>query len=174
MSEGLVPVLQIPPILSLPPKSLPSEADYLRLLHGDTPPHCKIKKRKAICYDEGGCQDKNAPCVLYKIKKTWIMPALPIKDRDDNIVRMFDKIKAKLASKKKAMSSGRLLEKSRQEFCRSLSETTINLAPEDYEAKVKADHALSASHQCAQFFRRAHFCLETGSRRAFFGQKYGL
>ena len=159
-----MPVLQIPPILSLPPKSLPSEADYLRLLHGDTPPHCKIKKRKAICYDEGGCQDKNAPCVLYKIKKTWIMPALPIKDRDDNIVRMFDKIKAKLASKKKAMSSGRLLEKSRQEFCRSLSETTINLAPEDYEAKVKADHALSASHKKKMLDILSDYLGKDGSR----------
>ena len=28
--------------------------------------------------------------------------------------------------------------------------------------------------QCAQFFRRAHFCQETGFRRALFGQKYGL
>ena len=159
-----MPVLQIPPILSLPPKSLPSEADYLRLLHGDTPPHCKIKKRKAICYDEGGCQDKNAPCVLYKIKKTWIMPALPIKDRDDNIVRIFDKIKAKLALKKKAMSSGRLPEESRQEFCRSLSETTINLAPEDYEAKVKADRALSASHKKKMLDILSDYLGKDGSR----------
>ena len=28
--------------------------------------------------------------------------------------------------------------------------------------------------QCAQFFRQAHFRIETGFRRAFFGQKYGL
>ena len=28
--------------------------------------------------------------------------------------------------------------------------------------------------QCAQFLRRAHFCQETGFRRALFGRKYGL
>ena len=145
--EGVVPVLQLPPICSLPPRSLPCEADYLCLLYGNTPPPCKIKKRKAICHEQGGCKDQNNPCILFKIKESWILPGLPIKERDDNIVRMFDKIKARLAAKKKALSSSRLTEQDRLLFCKSLKETTINLAPEEYETKVKSDQALPAARK---------------------------
>ena len=47
-----LPLLDLPPISSLPPRTLPSEADYLCLLNGDTPAPCKLRgsrdKRKAI------------------------------------------------------------------------------------------------------------------------------
>ena len=50
----LVPVLDMVPLDFLPPLSLPSEADLLQLLHGhgQSPQPCKIKNRKARCYEE--------------------------------------------------------------------------------------------------------------------------
>ena len=48
----LVPVLDMVPLDFLPPLSLPSEADLLRLLHGQSPQPCKIKTRKARCSEE--------------------------------------------------------------------------------------------------------------------------
>ena len=49
----LVPVLDMVPLELLPPLSLPSEADLLRLLHGQIHQPCKIKNRKARCSEEG-------------------------------------------------------------------------------------------------------------------------
>ena len=147
-----MPVLQLPPFFSLPPRSLPCEADYLCLLHGETPPHCKIKNRKAICHEQGGCKDENNPCILFKIK------------RDDSIVRMLDKIKARLAAKKKAMSSSRLTEQDRLGFCKILTETTIDLAPEDYETKVKGDRALPAARKKKMLDILSDYLGKEGSR----------
>ena len=65
------PLLDLPPISSLPPRTLPSEADYLCLLNGNTPAPCKLRgtreNRRAICTDEGGGQlakPKTSPVVF--------------------------------------------------------------------------------------------------------------
>ena len=50
----LVPVLDMVPLDFLPPLSLPSEADLLRLLHGQSPQPYKIKTRKARWSEDGG------------------------------------------------------------------------------------------------------------------------
>ena len=69
----LVPILNLPPIDSLPPFSLASEADLLLLLHGLSPQSCKIRKGKLICAEEGGCENQGGEiCVMAKIKKSWL------------------------------------------------------------------------------------------------------
>ena len=133
-------VLQLPPISSLPPRSLPSDADFLCLLQGGTPVPCKLRgsrdKRKAICSEEGGCQSKNKPCVLFKFKESWSVAGFPMKQRDEHIFRVFDKIKKTFAAKKKAHSSSRLQEEDRAAYVKSLQNTTVNLAPEDFQSKI--------------------------------------
>ena len=69
----LVPVLDMVPLDHLPPFSLPSEADLLRLLHGKSPQPCQIKNRKSRCSDEGGCEEKGEKCVLCKMKESFIL-----------------------------------------------------------------------------------------------------
>ena len=59
-----------------------------------------------------------------------------MKQRDEHIVRVLEKIHKKFASKKKAFSSSRLQEVDRLEFVKLLQETTINLAPDDYQSKI--------------------------------------
>ena len=134
------PLLDIPPISSLPPRTLPSEADDLCLLNGNTPAPCKLRgtreNRRAICTDEGGCQAKNKPCCLFLVKERWAVPGFPIKQRDEHIVRVLEKINKKFAGKKKAFSSSRLKEVDRVEFVKSLQETTINLAPDNFQSKI--------------------------------------
>ena len=49
----LVPVLDMVPLDLLPPLSLPSEADLLQLLQGQSHQPCKIRNRKARCSEEG-------------------------------------------------------------------------------------------------------------------------
>ena len=97
----LVPVLDMVPLDHLPPFSLPSEADLLRLLHGKSPQPCQIKNRKSRCSDEGGCEEKGEKCVLRKMKESWAQKGLPLKERDDEIVNIFSKVKQRLQSLKK-------------------------------------------------------------------------
>ena len=97
----LVPVLDMVPLDHLPPFSLPSEADLLRLLHGKSPQPCQIKNRKSRCSDEGGCEEKGEKCVLRKMKESWAQKGLPLKERDDEIVNFFSKVKQRLQSLKK-------------------------------------------------------------------------
>ena len=49
---------------------------------------------------------------------------------------MLEKINNKFAGKKKAFSSSRLKEVDRVEFVKSLQETTINLAPDNFQSKI--------------------------------------
>ena len=133
-------LLNLPPISLLPQRSLPSEADYLCLKAGGTPAHCKLRgtgvKRKPICQDEGGCQAENKPCCLFKLKERWSVAGFPMKERDDHIVRVLDKINKKHAAKKKAFSSSRLKEEDRVEYIKSIQNATINLAPDDFQSKI--------------------------------------
>ena len=78
MSTGvdLVPLLDMVPLDFLPPLSLPSEADLLRLLHGQSPQPCKIEKRKARSSEEGGRKAEGGEkCVLLKMKESWAQKA---------------------------------------------------------------------------------------------------
>ena len=59
-----------------------------------------------------------------------------MKQRDEHIYRVFDRIKKTFAAKKKAHSSSRLPEEDRAAYVMSLQATTVNLAPEDFQSKV--------------------------------------
>ena len=59
-----------------------------------------------------------------------------MKQRDDHLVRVLDKINKKHAAKRKLFSSSRLKEEDRVEFVKSLQNTTINLAPNDFQSKI--------------------------------------
>ena len=113
MQPAAATLLNLPPISSLPPRTLPSEADYLCLRAGDTPAPCNVRNARAICEDEGGCKAKDKPCCLFKVKEIWSSAGFPMKERDDHIMRVLNKITKKHADKKKAFSSARLKEEDR-------------------------------------------------------------
>ena len=54
---NFVPVLQLPPLELLPPASLPSELDLVRLFFGRSPKPCKVVRRKATCPEPGDCEE---------------------------------------------------------------------------------------------------------------------
>ena len=130
----LVPVLDMVPLDHLPPFSLPSEADLLRLLHGKSPQPCQIKNRKSRCSDEGGCEEKGEKCVLRKMKESWAQKGLPLKERDDEIVNFFSKVKQRLQSLKKNVKKMSSQTKEKHSF----SSTTVNLAPMNIQELIKS------------------------------------
>ena len=138
-----VPVLDLLPIQSLPPNSLPSEADLLRLLHGSTPPPCKIKNRKSICGEQGGCEESGGKCVLQQMKESWTEKGLPLKERDDDIVKIFSKVKQRLQSLKKNLK--KMGEESKQQHRQVFSNSTVNLAPANYRDVIRSNWHLTAS-----------------------------
>ena len=146
MAQGMlvpVPLLNLFPIESLPPNSLPSEADLLRLLHGPSPPPCKVKKRKSICEEEGGCCEKTGKCVLAKMKESWTEKGLPLKERDDDIVKIISKVKLRLQSLKKNLK--KMGEETKQQHRQKFSESTVNLAPANYREVIKSNWYMKAS-----------------------------
>ena len=54
---NFVTVLQLPPLELLPPASLPSELDLVRLFFGRSPKPCKVVRRKATCPEPGDCEE---------------------------------------------------------------------------------------------------------------------
>ena len=54
---NFVPVLQLPPLELLPPASLPSELDLVRLFFGRSPKPCKVVRRKATCPEHGDSEE---------------------------------------------------------------------------------------------------------------------
>ena len=144
MQPAAATLLNLPPISSLPPRSLSSEADYLCLRAGDTPAPCNVRNARAICEDEGGCKAKDKPGCLFKVKEIWSSAGFPMKERDDHIMRVLNKITKKHADKKKAFSSARLKEEDRAKFVEQIKNTTVNLAPCDYKSKIMAIMALPA------------------------------
>ena len=54
---NFVPVLQLPPLELLPPSSLPSELDLVRLFFGRSPKPSKVVRRKATCPVPGDCEE---------------------------------------------------------------------------------------------------------------------
>ena len=126
MQPAAATLLNLPPISSLPPRTLPSEADYLCLRAGDTPAPCNVRNARAICEDEGGCKAKDKPCCLFKVKEIWSSAGFPMKERDDHIMRVLNKITKKHADKKKAFSSARLKEEDRAKIVEQIKNTTVN------------------------------------------------
>ena len=95
-----------------------------------------MRNARAICEDEGGCKAKDKPGCLFKVKEIWSSAGFPMKERDDHIMRVLNKITKKHADKKKAFSSARLKEEDRAKFVEQIKNTNVNLAPCDYKSKI--------------------------------------
>ena len=133
---SLVPLLDLPPLQSPPPRSLPSEADLIRLLHGQSPKNCKVTKRKAICSEGGGCQERGEDCVLFKMKNSWTEKGLPLKERDEDIVKVVSKVKERLRKLQKNLK--KMGEEEKQRHAEIFSGTTVNLGPANIREKIKS------------------------------------
>ena len=139
---NLVPVLQLPPLELLPPASLPSEADLVRLFHGRSPKPCKVVSRKATCPEPGGCQDLGVPCVLSQMKQSWVEIGIPVKERDDDILKVMSKVQDKFRKVKKNVA--KMKEDTRQSHVQELSGRTVNLGPGNIREKIMSDWHLPA------------------------------
>ena len=117
LAAQMIPRLGVTGLASPPLGRLPSHLDLLRLLHhhqhynlvgfqGMGKICCKIdgKTHKARCqegndlmapWDEcrTGCIEAKNPCLLAQIKYNWEIAHLPIKDRDEHILRAMGKVK---------------------------------------------------------------------------------
>ena len=131
------------PLTFSPPLSLPSEADLLLLLHGQSPQPCKIKNRKARCSEEGGCEEGGEKCVLLKMKESWAQKGLPLKERDDDIVKIISKVKQRLQSVKKNLK--KMSSETKEKHSRTFSSTTVNLAPGNFQEVIKSNWHLPQS-----------------------------
>ena len=141
--EALVPILNLPPIDSLPPFSLASEADLLLLLHGSSPQSCKIRKGKSICSEEGGCESRGGgKCVMAKMKQSWLEKGLPLKEPDTSILRVISKVKERF--KKLRKNEKRMGLEEKQGHSAALKAVTVNLAPADYKQVITARWELPA------------------------------
>ena len=129
----MVPVLDMVPLVHFPPFTT------LRSGPSATPPRqkpqpCQIKNRKSRCSDEGGCEEKGEKCVLRKMKESWAQKGLPLKERDDEIVNFFSKVKQRLQSLKKNVKKMSSQTKEKHSF----SSTTVNLAPMNIQELIKS------------------------------------
>ena len=117
LAAQMIPRLGVTGLASPPPGRLPSHLDLLRLLYhqqhynlvgfqGMGKICCKIdgKSHKARClegndlmvpWDEcrTGCIAAKNPCLLAQMKHNWEIAHLPIKDRDEHILRAMGKVK---------------------------------------------------------------------------------
>ena len=140
---ALVPILEMLPIDSLPPKTLPSEADLLLLLHGNSPPPCRTKNKKGICSESGGCKEKGVRCVLAAMKECWLDKGLPVKEREDNIVIQIAKVKERLQKLKKSVKT--MTQEVKQGHASAFKAATVNLAPANYEDVINSRQDLAES-----------------------------
>ena len=154
-----------PPLASLglpPPRQAASHHDYLRLLFhhqhynlngfkGIRSVSCKLdsKTKKARCHEEGdptslwcdtraSCLQLGSPCLLAKVKENWETARLPLKDNDDHLLRVLEKVKSGYDK----VGGRRGLTEADIEV---LKKTTVNLAPQDWEKRILNDSLTSAA-----------------------------
>ena len=150
LAVQMIPRLGVPGLAAVPRDKLASHHDLLRLLfhhqhynlqgfQGTASVSCKIdsKTKRAKCRDDAdlmvpwsesraGCIEARSPCLLAKVKHNWEEAHLPIKDRDNDILRVLSKIKDDFDRKSKNGVPEAYLE--------SLKNQTVNLAPADWES----------------------------------------
>ena len=118
LAAQLIPSLGITKLAAIPPGKLASHHDFVRLLfhhqqynfqgfNGLRSVCCMIdsKTKKGRCHEEGdptslwcdtrtSCLQLGSPCILAKVKKNWEDARLPLKDQDDHILRVLEKVKS--------------------------------------------------------------------------------
>ena len=177
MAAQLIPSLGITGLAAIPPGKLASHHDFIRLLFhhqhynflgfsGLKSISCKIdsKTKKARCHEEGdptslwcdiraSCLQLGCPCLLAKVKKHWEVARLPLKDQDDHILRVLEKVKSAHDKKKKnGLTEADIAE---------LKKSTVDLAPKDWERKILADNLTSAvQHKQKIALMRDYLCPE--------------
>ena len=91
---------------------------------------------------------------MAKVKKNWEDARLPLKDQDDHILRVLEKVRS--AHDKKKKKNGLT-----EAYIVELKKTTVNLAPQDWESKILADNLTSAvQHQEKIAVMRDYLCPE--------------
>ena len=122
------------------------------------------KTKKGRCHEEGdptslwcdtrtSCLQLGSPCILAKVKKNWEDAKLPLKDQDDHILRVLEKVKSAHDKKKKNGLT--------EADIAMLKKTTVNLAPQDWESRILADELTSAAqHQEKIAVMRDYLCPE--------------
>ena len=184
LASQMIPLLGVAGLASPPVGRLPSHLDLLRLLlhhqhynllgfQGMGSICCKVnsKTHKARCKDSNdlmvpwsecriGCIEARNPCLLAKMKQNWEMAHLPIKDRDEHILRAMGKVKEEYDKMSKNIPEGTLPDANLQ----SLKRQTVNLAPLDWEARIKADRLISASQHNAKIDLMNDYFSDEGTR----------
>ena len=153
LAAQIIPSLGITGLAAIPPGKLASHHDFLRLLFhhqhynlngfkGIRSVSCKLdsKTKKARCHEEGdptslwcdtraSCLQLGSPCLLAKVKENWETARLPLKDNDDHLFRVLEKVKSGYDK----VGGRRGLTEADIEV---LKKTTVNLAPQDWEKRI--------------------------------------
>ena len=180
LAVQMIPRLGVPGLAAVPREKLASHHDLLRLMfhhqhynmqgfQGTASACCKIdsKTKRARCRDNtdlmvswsdsrAGCIEAGSPCLLAKVKHNWEEAHLPIKDRDNDILRVLSKIKDDFDRKSKHGVPEAYLE--------SLKNQTVNLAPADWERRIRADPLTSAAQHLAKINLMKDYLSSEGTR----------
>ena len=167
---ALVPLLGKPGTREIPVGKLPSEGDFLQLLHGEIEARggtvssrevkdlcCRIKEEKcqnkggegtevesgeALGMDEVHCLARGQPCLMGKMKKGWREAALPMKSDDYNILEQFKKLKQNFDKNKKPQQRAK-----HSQMADKYNKTTVNMAPSNWEEQIRHDTALTSARR---------------------------
>ena len=117
LAAQIIPSLGITGLAAIPAGKLAFHHDFIRLLfhhqhynligfNGIRSISCKLdsKTKKARCHEEGDptslwCDTRasflqlGSPCLLAKVKANWETARLPLKDQDDHLLRILEKVK---------------------------------------------------------------------------------
>ena len=149
----MIPFLGLEPLEQAPPGRVVSEAEAIQLIWGHVNSNfrgfrgisevsCKLSGRKSVCLESGGCREKGAPCLLYKIKVQWMEAGIPTFDEDRQIITKLSALKSSFDKKKK---NTKLSNQNKQIYIDKLKQTTFNLAPVDWEDRIRREKFLSAA-----------------------------
>ena len=118
LAAQIIPSLGITELSAIPPGKLDSHHDFIRLLfyhqhynligiNGIRSISCKLdsKTKKARCHEEGNptslwcdtranCLQLGSPWLLAKVKENWETANLPLKDQDDHLLGVLEKVKS--------------------------------------------------------------------------------
>ena len=148
-----IPLLELDPINWAYLGSLPSEAQAIQLLWGHVNSNfvgfqgvasvsCRIVARKSICQKPGGCVEKENPCLLFKVKQPWIDAGFPIHNCDSQIIRKIINLKASFDKKRR---NTKLKNEDKVVFVNKLKNTTLNLAPLDWQRVILREQFLTSN-----------------------------
>ena len=149
----VIPLLGLEPLGQAPPGIVVSEAEAIQLIWGHVNSDfrgfrgiagvsCKLSGRKSVCLESGGCRERGVPCLMFKVKEQWVEAGIPTFNEDRQIISKLSNLKS-LFDKKR--NNKKLSNQNKQIFLDKLQHTTLNLAPVDWEDRIKREKFLSAA-----------------------------